>query len=187
MPVDAPRLAKLLKSRMPDLRKLPEWKETCEILGGTPRTVSVLVCGDEEMRVYNRDYRHLDKTTDVLSFPTREMDLPGVILESEASLGDLILSVPAVERGAQRGRRRTQDEWVEVFLHGILHLLGFDHVTPAVSRVRAARMRAVQAELVAKAGVWPSGGKNPRRQSTKKATGKAARSLKIPGLPPKRK
>jgi probable rRNA maturation factor len=161
LPVEPARLAKILKARLPELRKLEEWAETREILGSHPRSLAALVCGDEEMRVYNRDYRHMDKTTDVLSFPTRELEIPGLILESEAGLGDLILSLPAIERGAKRGRRRVEDEFIEVFLHGVLHLLGFDHVN--VPKSQADRMRSVQAELASKSGVWPNGGPGPRR------------------------
>lgn len=151
LPLTPTRVNKALRGIQKALRDLPEWAETTAVLGHPPRDLAVLICGDEEMRVYNRDYRKLDRTTDVLSFPTRELALPASSLGEEAGLGDLIVSLPAIARGARRGRRPVADEFLEVLVHGILHLLGFDHIVPKVSAAQARRMRSEQRALFAAA------------------------------------
>ncbi len=96
------------------------------------RILTVRVTDDQEVRMLNRAFRGMDETTDVLSFGETangsEEDLvvpdgvPGV-------LGDLILSLPYIERAAARSGSRVADEFMLCFVHGLLHLLGFDHGT----------------------------------------------------------
>ncbi|MBS1985244.1 MAG: rRNA maturation RNase YbeY [Bdellovibrionales bacterium] len=123
----------------------PEWQETREALGRNPQMVAILFCGDRAMRGYQRRFRKLDRTTDVLSFPARELPNPE---ESRGHLGDLIVSVETVERAAKRAGRPAAEEMLEVIIHGWLHLLGHDHIGSSdKARARARRMRSLQAEL----------------------------------------
>jgi probable rRNA maturation factor len=89
---------------------------------GSPRDVelSVVFCDDPFIHALNRDYRGKDKPTDVLSFP--QGPETGV-------LGDIVISVPtAARQAAERGQPVGQEvEWL--FLHGLLHLLGYDDST----------------------------------------------------------
>lgn len=95
--------------------------------------VSVSVVGDRKMRTINRKYRKLDKTTDVLSFPTQD---PTQKIEEEGFfqagsqelvLGDIVVSYPqAVEQASSKGK--LLDEMVgDLVEHGLLHLLGIHH------------------------------------------------------------
>lgn len=137
-----------------------EWAETCAILGGTPTSVALHFCDDVEMRAYHRQFRKLDRTTDVLSFPSREAFAGLVVAAGEGPdrpLGDMIVSLETVRRASARARRPFREELLEVFLHGCLHLCGYDHVGQSRSaREAALRMRRLQRELCAAAGLRSS-------------------------------
>jgi probable rRNA maturation factor len=84
--------------------------------------LSVALVGDQEMRPLNAKYRKKNKTTDVLSFPA-DPSLP-----SEAGLlGDVIISVEQAKRQAKERNHSLKKEMVTLLVHGILHLLGYDH------------------------------------------------------------
>jgi probable rRNA maturation factor len=82
--------------------------------------IAVVFAGDALLRRLNRDYRFKDKTTDVLSFPGQDRDM---------GLGDVIISVETA-RANSRSHSRTLDRELEILaLHGLLHVLGYDHET----------------------------------------------------------
>ncbi len=89
--------------------------------GARAAEVSVLFCADGRMRSLNRRYRRKDRSTDVLAFPAG----PG----AEGLLGDIVVSVPYATRQARRRRDRPEREIDRLLLHGLLHLMGFDHET----------------------------------------------------------
>ncbi len=82
--------------------------------------LSVVFCDDAFIHELNRDYRGKDKPTDVLSFP---QDLESGLL------GDLIISIPTSLRQAKARKARLADEIEWLFLHGCLHLLGYEDET----------------------------------------------------------
>lgn len=93
---------------------------------GAPCQIGVLICNDEAMREYNRLYRGHDSATDVLSF-----DLDAALPKSDAELAppvfcDIIIDINQVER--QKGSNSLEQELMEIFIHGLLHGLGFDHI-----------------------------------------------------------
>src|SRR5579864_9115979 len=83
------------------------------------RAFDCLITGDAELRRLNREFRGKDYPTDVLSFPAT---LPG-------SLGDLAISIARARAQARDFGHRTEDEIRILMLHGLLHLLGYDHET----------------------------------------------------------
>ncbi len=86
--------------------------------------LSVLFVGDRAMRTLNRTYRDKDRTTDVLSFAFRE----GAFASLHAHvLGDIVISVPAAERQAKAAGEPLGREIDRLLIHGLLHLLGYDH------------------------------------------------------------
>lgn len=135
-----PMLKKVSAKTSAQLKKENSWIETAAIIG-PPSSLELLICGDKEMREFQLRHRKLDRTTDVLSFPTRESPEHA----PRGFLGTIILSLETIERAAARVGRSTEDELAEVFIHGILHLIGHDHVD--VAPAKAARMRKLQAEL----------------------------------------
>ena len=84
--------------------------------------LSVALIGNAEMRKLNAKFRNKDYPTDVLSFPVEE-GLPGAV----RLLGDVIISVDKAQQQAKERRRSLDEEMVTLLIHGVLHLLGYDH------------------------------------------------------------
>lgn len=142
LPLESAKLRQLLAILERGLKDSPEWLEATRILHSRPDCVSARLCGDADMRELQNRFRKLDRTTDVLSFPSIELDggspEPGF-------LGDLVISLDTVARAAKTARRPVAQEFAEVFLHGVLHLLGFDHIgASAEARAKAVRMKGLQ-------------------------------------------
>lgn len=106
--------------------------------------LSLLFTGDRAMRTLNRAYRGIDKTTDVLSFSLREGSLPGI---HAGLLGDIVISVPAAFRQAGEAGHSLDEELDRLLIHGLLHLLGYDHER---SDKEARRMRRKERQLLKK-------------------------------------
>lgn len=85
--------------------------------------VSVLVTSDEEIRKINEQKRGKDKPTDVLSFPISEADMP----EGYKILGEVIISIDTMRKQAKEIGHSEKDEFYRLLVHGLLHLLGYDH------------------------------------------------------------
>lgn len=82
--------------------------------------ISIHFTDDTNMRYFNKTYRKLDRTTDVLSFPQEFGD-------NNPVLGDILISVDAVKRQSETYGVETENEIERLLVHGILHLLGYDH------------------------------------------------------------
>jgi len=117
--------------------------------------LSILLAGDAALRRLNREWRGIDRATDVLSFPAA----PDPLLPR---LGDLAISLDTARRRARAERRRPGAELDRYLAHGILHLLGFDHGRPGPAR----RMAALEERLLAGQGmVGEALGVGSRRRS----------------------
>jgi probable rRNA maturation factor len=97
---------------------------------GRPFELSVLLTDNNQVQDLNRDYREKDKPTNVLSFPALECDKPGhLILEpGPLHLGDIILAYGVVAQEASDQKIAFEDHLSHLIVHGVLHLLGFDHI-----------------------------------------------------------
>ena len=84
--------------------------------------LSLALIGNTEMRKLNARFRNKDYPTDVLSFPAED-GLPG----AAGLLGDVIISVDKAWQQAKERRRSLDEEMVVLLIHGVLHLLGYDH------------------------------------------------------------
>ncbi len=96
--------------------------------------VGVLLTTNASIRAYNRDYRHKDKATDILSFPYHVDLTPGEKIKVQSpedkNLGDLIISLEFVKKDAPKRWRCSFEEHLPVLLaHGLAHLLNYDHQT----------------------------------------------------------
>ena len=111
--------------------------------------LSLVVTDDAEIQALNRDFRGVDRPTGVLSFPADPVPLPDGEGEDADYLGDLIVSLPYIQRQAAADGHDWRDELVLNVVHGTLHLLGYDHDTAE----NQARMWAVQAEALDALGV----------------------------------
>ena len=108
-----------------------ETNEDIDFLG-TEKLINVNLClsDDNEVRTLNRDFRGIDKPTNVLSFAA--IDDPdfdkNLELFDEIELGDIIIALETMLREASEKQISLQDHFCHLFTHGLLHLLGFDHI-----------------------------------------------------------
>ena len=93
-------------------------------LGYTDVELSILIVDDREMADMNRQYRHIDSTTDVLSFPMWEGEFGDVCMDL---LGDVVISAPTAQHMAMEHDRPLSAILDLLLVHGILHLVGYDH------------------------------------------------------------
>lgn len=110
-----------------------------------PVQVSLRVVGAAESRKLNRQWRDEDHATNVLSFPAGEMpEVAGVA----ASLGDLVVCLPVVKREAREQSIALDAHWAHMMIHGVLHLLGYDHEDDRDAQV----MEACEAAILERFG-----------------------------------
>lgn len=105
--------------------------------------LGILITDDEQIRGLNRQYAGEDKATDVLSFSLREGE-EFVSPDDVTRLGEVIISYPTAVRQAKEAGHSVADEVSHLLVHGILHLLGYDHAEPDDER----KMRAREDELL---------------------------------------
>ena len=104
--------------------------------------VSIVVGNDILLHKLNHQYRGVDATTDVLSFPSGEID-PDT---SDLYLGDVVISLPQAEQQAATENHPLQDELQLLVVHGVLHLLGYDHLKSTdKQRMQTIQDRALKA------------------------------------------
>jgi probable rRNA maturation factor len=84
--------------------------------------IAVAIATKAEIQNFNKDYRNLDKPTNVLSFPS------GVPIEIADILGDIIICFEVVEVEAQEQNKTFENHLIHMLVHGFLHLLGYDHI-----------------------------------------------------------
>ena len=91
----------------------------------------IVLCNDEEIHRINREYRKIDRPTDVITFAIFADSEPDevFILDGEINLGEVIISLDTIKRQAEQNAVTVDDEARLIAAHGILHLLGFDHQT----------------------------------------------------------
>lgn len=108
--------------------------------------LSVVLTDDATIRRLNHDFRATDAATDVLSFAQGEGDGVPRAKNAAPHLGDVVISVETAVRQAAEYAVTLQDELSHLLVHGILHLLGYDHERPKDARVMRAREDAILGE-----------------------------------------
>lgn len=106
--------------------------------------LSIVLTDDEEQRQLNRDWRGIDKSTNVLSFPQIEPFAP-----VSGLLGDIILARETLVREAQEQGLSFEDHFTHLVVHGFLHLLGYDHLNDD----EALQMEGLETQILASLGV----------------------------------
>ncbi len=134
-------------------------RRALECEGWSDAEVSIVLTTDEEIRELNRTYRGIDSPTDVLSFPLLEPDAAGEPIDPErgahgapapgepVALGDIVISLPRAVAQAEEYGHGLRRELAFLTVHGTLHLLGYDHVTPEMEKAMRAREEEVLASL----------------------------------------
>ena len=129
-----------ISGRVPGVRRaeLRQWTRTVlRHLNQERAELSLALVTDPEIHALNHRYRGKDKPTDVLSFPLADALQPSL-------LGDVVISIETAARQARRRGHSLREELQTLLIHGILHLLGYDH---EVSRSEAVRMRRKEREI----------------------------------------
>ena len=124
--------------------------------------INVLITDNEGIQMYNREYRGIDKETDVLSFPNVPFEVPAdfdIVDQMEADcfqpdsgeliLGDIILSCDRIREQAENYGHSIRREFAFLVAHSMLHLCGYDHMEPE----EAAVMEAKQNQVLEKLGI----------------------------------
>lgn len=125
--------------------------------------LDVSIVDDAEIRVLNRDYRGKDASTDVLAFSQTQgepiSDGSATPAQAEAGaaaradhLGDIVISADSAERQAQTGGWTLEQEINRLLVHGLLHLLGYDHVDGGARQARMQSQELRLAQLLESAG-----------------------------------
>jgi probable rRNA maturation factor len=125
--------------------------------------ISLLITDEEEVHRLNLEYRGIDRTTDVLSFPALEFEVPadfdGAVDDSCINpdngcvmLGDIVLNAQKVKEQAEEYGHSELREFSFLVAHSMLHLCGYDHMTPEES----ARMEAKQEAVLQGLGITRS-------------------------------
>lgn len=102
----------------------------------TKKNVELLIVDEKEIQSINLEQRNIDKSTDVLSFPFEDMP--------HAPLGSIVISEHHIRIKAKEFNHTHNDEFILLFIHGLLHLLGYDH------EVDDGQMREKEKQLIEK-------------------------------------
>ncbi len=128
----------------PSLDQFKLWVEA--VLGDQSNDIELVirVVDEPESAALNEQYRHKSGPTNILSFP---VELP-VGFETPL-LGDLVICAPVVVREAGEQNKLVNDHWAHIVIHGVLHLLGFDHIEDQ----QAERMEAEEIAVLQKLSI----------------------------------
>lgn len=110
-----------------------------------PGDLTVVLTDDAQLQQLNLQFLGVDASTDVLSFPSGDADPE----TGQSYLGDVIISVPRARQQAQAGQHRLESELQLLVVHGVLHLLGYDHAEAGPK----ARMWTAQARVLGSLGL----------------------------------
>lgn len=109
----------------------------------TKATLTILLTNDAEVHTLNRDYRGKDKPTNVLSFPDDS------VVNGVTQLGDIALAYETLAREAEEQGKKLKHHLAHLTIHGVLHLLGYDHETAREAKA----MESLEIQLLATIGI----------------------------------
>ncbi len=120
---------------VPALSQLEKWVESTLTKVSAPldTEITIRIVDEDESASLNEEYRHKKGPTNILSFP--DDPIPGF---DSTSLGDLVVCAPLVTKEAQDQNKTSEAHWAHLIVHGVLHLLGYDHVEDQEAEVMEA-------------------------------------------------
>ncbi|MDY6323344.1 MAG: rRNA maturation RNase YbeY [Succinivibrio sp.] len=128
---------------VPELPALERWAQKALEIGGRQEDaeLTVRIVSSHEIRELNRDYRKVDRPTNILSFPFEcppEVKLP--------LIGDLVICLEVTAREAKEQHKTLEEHFAHLIVHGCLHLLGYDHIKPEDAQImEPLEIKAVEA------------------------------------------
>lgn len=130
---------------VPSARRIRSWAGAAlREAGRESASVTVRVVNESEGRDLNARFRHVDRPTNVLAFPSSIPAIPTGALEEAEALGDVVVCAPVVAAEAHRYGLAPAARWAHMVVHGTLHLCGLDHR----SRHEAAEMERREARVL---------------------------------------
>lgn len=132
--------------KIPDLEACVRRAAEAAMLDGEapPSEISVVLSDDEHIRELNKHHRGMDKPTNVLSFPAARVKTPA---GAPRILGDIVIAYETVAREAAEESKTLQNHLSHLVVHGVLHLLGYDHEDEDEAEMMEARERQILAKL----------------------------------------
>lgn len=127
---------------LPAAEQVTAWAEAALAGRCEEGQLTVRIVDEAEGAALNEAYRHKTGPTNVLSFPAGKDDFLPVPL-----LGDIVICAPVVEREAREQGKRAEAHWAHMVIHGVLHLLGYDHVEADEAQVMEALETAILERL----------------------------------------
>ena len=115
--------------------------------------ISIILTNPEEIRKLNKEYRNIDKETDVLSFPMFEKsEIDQIVLKQEKMLvretiGDIVISIQQVEKQAKEYEHSFERELSYMIVHGFYHLMGYDHIEEKDKKIMRPKEEKILNEL----------------------------------------
>ena len=121
--------------------------------------INLVLTGEDEIQAANREFRDMDRVTDVLSFPMVEYDTPGDFSHAEEDdscfnpdtgelmLGDIMICIPRMQEQAVNYGHREVREFGFLIAHSMLHLMGYDHMTPEEAKVMEEKQEKILENL----------------------------------------
>lgn len=113
-----------LSKQLPDLAQFQYWVDSLLKDDTEDSEVVIRLVDESEMVQFNEQYRDKKGTTNILSFPFEPPE--GM---SSKLLGDLLICVPVIEQEALAQGKKLEHHWAHIVIHGVLHLLGYDHLS----------------------------------------------------------
>ncbi len=111
--------------------------------------LTIRIVDKAEIQALNRDYRHKDAATNVLSFPYEGFPFESPVEMQLPLLGDLVICHDIVVEEAQQQHKSIVEHWAHMVVHGVLHLKGYDHIEDAEAEI----MEALEIQILHKLGI----------------------------------
>ena len=108
-------------------------------LDGKEGEVTIRITDEDEMRSLNNRWRNIDEPTNVLSFPLHDAGAP--------LLGDIVVCAPVLRREAVQQAKSLDAHWAHIIIHGILHLMGYDHINEKDAEIMETKETALLQDL----------------------------------------
>lgn len=115
--------------------------ETALAMEGARGDITVLIADPERIQELNRDFRHVDRVTDVLTFPAWEGE--AIFAPADGYLGDIMICMERAKEQAAEFGHSLERELAFLAVHGTLHILGYDHMEPEEEAVMRQRQREI--------------------------------------------
>ena len=123
----------------PSEQQFQQWVDAVLSDQSQDSEIVIRLVDDAESSALNQQYRHKQGPTNILSFPFEAPD--GMQMDL---LGDLVICAPLIEKEAAEQNKLTENHWAHITIHGVLHLIGYDHIEEA----EAEEMEALEIKLL---------------------------------------